>query len=616
MTEALRSPRVYRFGVFELDPASGELRKQGMKIKLQGQPIDILAMLLDRPGEVISREEIQKKLWPNGTNVEFEHSLNAAVKRLRDALDDSAETPRYIETLARRGYRFVAPTEALAPSPAKSKTVRWIALGSVAALALLVVLVGLNVGGSRDRIFGRATKPLRSVAVIPLANLSGDPQQDYFADGMTEALITELGKISALRVISRQSMMQYKGTKKSAPQIAKELNVEAVVEGSVLRAGDRVRISVQLIEAVPERHLWASSYDRNLRDVLALHNEMARAVADEVRAKLTPQEKALLASARPVNPEAYAAYLRGRYFWDKWPEGVEKALESFQEAIKKDPFYAPAHAGAAQCYSVRGFFFQPPKEAFPKARAAALKAMELDDNLAEAHSALGFVKFSFDWDWSGAEREFKRAIELNPNSVLAHRTYAIYLTAMGRSEEAIAEAKQAQHLDPFSLPVGRALGWNYMNARRYDEAIAQYKNVLQLDSNYVLARVQLVQSYVLNRMYSEAFTEYRTHKQEIIEQGHEGRVTVAFLHAASGRKKEALKLVHELTRLSAQEYVDPFYLAVAYAKLDRDRAFEWLENAYDGHTAQMPQMNAELLFDPLRSDARFQDLLRRMNFPP
>ncbi len=614
MATQAATTRTVRFGVFEFDPRAGELRKQGMKIKLQGQPIEILRLLLDQPGEVVTREELQRKLWPSDTFVDFEHSLNAAVKRLRDALDDSADTPRYVETLARRGYRFIAPADGLAPAAARSRTVRWIGLGAVAALVLLAALVGLNAGGWRDRIFRGGTKPISSIAVLPLANLSGDPEQDYFAEGMTEALITELGKISALRVISRQTMMQYKGTKKSAPQIAQELNVEAVVEGSVLRAGDHVRISVQLIEAVPERHLWANSYDRDLRDVLALHSEMARAVADEVRVKLMPQEQTLLASARPVNPEAYAAYLRGRYFWNRigGPGNLEKALQSFHEAIEKDPSYASPHAGAAFCYARLGFS-RSPRQVFPKARDAALKAMELDETLAEAHSALGEVKFNFDWDWPGAEREYKRALELNPNSVDAHWQYALFLVRiMGRLDEGIAEAQRALELDPLSPLTNVVLASNYLRSRRYDEAIAQYKRALELDPNNGAAQENVAWCYTLKGMYPEALAEYK----KLGEFPYLEHARLVYLYAASGRRKEALKAIQELRRLSVRQYVDPFDMAIAYAGLgDKDSVFEWLRKAYDERSEEMTVLKAEPFFDPLRSDPRFRDLLRRMNFP-
>src|SRR6267142_2797734 len=545
-----RSPsHPVRFGVFEFDPRAGELRKQGMKIKLQGQPIEILTLLLEHPGDIVTREKLQKKLWPSDTFVDFEHSLNAAVKRLRDALDDSADTPRYIETVARRGYRFIGPIDRLKSVSPRPRALKWVGIGSVAALALLAAFVGLNVGGWRDRIFRAGTKPIRSIAILPLANLSVDPEQDYFAEGMTEALISELGKISALRVISRQSMMQYKGTKKSAPQIARELNVEAVVEGSVVRAGDRVRISVQLIEAAPERHLWASSYDRDLRDVLALHSEMARAVASEVMIRLTPQERGLLATIRPVDPEVYAAYLRGRYFWNR--TDLEKALESFQEATKKDPSYAPAHAGVALCYNLLALS-RPPKEVFPIARTAALKALELDETNDDAHTALAWNKTLFEWDWAGGERELQRALELNPKSVWAHRIYGGTLTMTGRSHEGIAEARQAQELDPLSLLMNGQLGFNYWLAHRYDEAIAQYKKTLELDRNAAPARLQLFWCYTTKGMYPEALAEYEKLPEPRGDQPH-----LAYLYAASGRRQEALKLVKELTLLSEREYVGP-----------------------------------------------------------
>jgi len=602
------SARIIRFGTFEVNLQTGELRKGGQKLRLQEQPFQVLTALLERPGEVITREELRSKLWPADTFVDFDHSLNAAIKRLRDALDDSADNPRYIETMARRGYRFVAPVERLGAVPARLRAARWAGIGGVAVVALLAALVAFNVGGWRERIFGRGRKPIQSIAVLPLADFSSDPEQDYFAEGMTEALITELGKISALRVISRQTMMQYKSTKKSASQIAHELNVDAVVEGSVVRVGDRVRISVQLIEAAPERHLWASTYDRDLRDVLALHSEMARAVASEVMIRLTPYERGLLATTRPVDPEVYAAYLRGRYFWNR--TDLEKALESFQEATKKDPSYAPAHAGVALCYNLLALS-RPPKEVFPIARTAALKALELDETNDDAHTALAWNKTLFEWDWAGGERELQRALELNPKSVWAHRIYGGTLTMTGRSHEGIAEARQAQELDPLSLLMNGQLGFNYWLAHRYDEAIAQYKRTLELDRNAAPARLQLFWCYTTKGMYPEALAEYEKLPEPRDDQPH-----LAYFYAASGRKQEALKLVKELTRLSEREYVDPFNLAIAYARLDKNRAFEWLEKAYEGRSPWMAFMNVQPFLDPLRSDPRFQDLLRGMNFPP
>ena len=430
------------------------------------------------------------------------------------------------------------------------------------------------------------------------------------AEGMTEALITELGKISALRVISRQSMMQYKGTRKSAPQIAKELNVEAVIEGSLIRAGDRVRISVQLIQAVPERHLWANSYDRDLRDVLALHSEMAHAVASEVRAKLTQQERSLLAATRPVDPEVYAAYLRGRYFWNR--TYLDKALAAFQEAIRKDPSYAPAHAGVALCYSLLSLS-QPPKEVFPKARAAAIKTLELDETVEDAHTAMAWIDTIFEWDWAAGERELKRALELNPQSGWAHRIYGLTLTMTGRPQEGIAEAIQAQQSDPLSLLMNTQLAINYFFAHRYDDAIAQNKKTLELDPNFAPARKYLFWCYTMKGMYSEALAEYTDYKK--LPETDEDRPHLTYLYAKSGRSRDALKLVQELRRLSDREYVDPGDWVIAYAALDKNQAFEWLDRAYEARSPWMAFVKVNPFLEPLRSDPRFQGLLRRTNFP-
>ncbi len=524
-------PRAVRFGVFEFDPRAGELRKQGMKLKLQGQPIEILALLLKRPGEVITREELQKKLWPSDTFVDFEHGLNAAVNRLREAFGDSAEEPRFIETVPRRGYRFVASLEGRASASARRRVSKWVAIGGVAAVALLAALVTLNVGGWRERFLGGSRKPIRSLAVLPLANLSSNSEQDYFVDGMTEALITELGKISALRVISRQSMMQYKGTKKSAREIARELSVEALVEGSAVREGDRVRVSVQLIGAVPERHLWANSYDRDLRDVLKLHSEIARAVAGEVRAKLTPQEHGLLASAQPVNSEAYENYLHGMHLlWDEvTADSARRAIPHFERAIGLEPSWAAPHCGLAYSYIGLGHLGAlPPRDTFPVGKAAASKAQQLDDSAGCAHLALAQVYFLYDWTWPAAEKEYRRAIELSPGDAFAHFEFAHFLAATGKT----------------------------------DEAVAQAKRTLQ-------------------------------------RQGDEAR-----------------RILQDLKQPSGKNYVDPWLIVLVYVGLgEKDQAMEWLEKAYQNRSHDIVFSKVWPQFDPLRSDPRFQDLLRRMNFP-
>lgn len=504
------TPRLVRFGVFEVDLRAGELRKSGVKIKLQEQPFQILALLLERPGEVVTREELQRKLWPADTFVDFEHSLNAAVKRLREALGDSAETPRFVETLPRRGYRFIYPVEGREP-PARRR--RWVtALALVALPGMLAVMFALNLGGLRDRLLGRPMPgEITSIAVLPLENLSGDPEQDYFTDGMTEMLITELSKIGALKVISRQSVMQFKGTDKPLPEIARELDVDAVVEGSALHIGERVRITVQLIEAATDRNLWADNYDRDVSDVLELHSEVAQAIARQIKIAVTPEEETRLASGRPLNPKAHEAYLRGRYHWNKrTEEGLKKSIEHFQQAVEMDRGYALAYAGLADAYVfLGGYQVFPPKEVNTKAKAAALKALELDDTLAEVHASLAIAKLS-EWDWLGAERELKRAIELNPSYATAHHWYAYYLETLGRFDEAVEEIQRARELDPLSLIIDITAGdIMFQRVGQYDKAIAHYRKTLELDPNFGMTHEWLGRAYAQKGMYEEAIAEYQ-----------------------------------------------------------------------------------------------------------
>jgi serine/threonine protein kinase/TolB-like protein/Tfp pilus assembly protein PilF len=497
---------------------------------------------------------------------------------------------------------------------------RWAAV-ALSALALLAaaLVVGLNVAGLRDRLLGRAIAPrIESLAVLPLENLSGDPQQEYFADGMTEELIADLGQIEALRVISRTSVMQYKGVKKPLPQIARELNVDAIIEGSVLRFGDRVRITAQLIQAATDRHLWAQSYDRDLRDVLALQSEVAQAITSEIKIKLTPQEQARLARARPVNPEAHEAYLKGRYYWNlRTEEGLKKGIEYFQQAVEKDPGYALAYAGLADSYAVMsGWNLMAPKEGYPRAKAAAFKALEMDETLAEAHVSLGDARYLYDWDWVGAEKEYKRAIELNPGYATAHQWYAEYLSHMGRHNEAIAELKRAQELDPLSLMINAIGGWIFVCARRYDEAIAQCRRTLELNAGFYPAHGNLGRVYEQEKLYDEAISEYQ--KAIALEAGNPFLAAeLARVYAAAGRKTEALKIISNLRQLSKRRYVSPYKVAQIYVALrDFDQACAWLEKAYDERSYDLAGAKVDPTIDPLRSDPRFQDLLRRMNFPP
>src|SRR6204780_5122457 len=523
-----------RFGVFEVDLRTGELRKHGLRVRLQEQPFQVLAMLLQRAGQVVTREELQKKLWPADTFVDFDHGLNKAVNKIRDALGDSAQSPRFVETVARRGYRFLAEVrvedaapvprhEATTPSelrehsnletdPAQPKhrspSLTWVISG------LLLFALIASVARWRIHSANRSDTVIRSLAVLPFESLSNDASQDYFADGMTDELISDLGQISALRVISRTSVMGYKHARKPLPQIARELNVDAVVEGTVLRFGDRVRITAQLIEAATDKHLWSQSYEGELKDTLALQKQVARAIADQIQINLTPREEAALKSVKVVNPEAYESYLKGRYFWNKRSaDGLKAALAYFKQAIEEDPKYAQAYSGSADTYALLGdwqYAVMTPKEAFPKAKAAAIKALELDSTLGEAHNSLAFVLDGFDWDFDSAGREFQRAIELNPGYATAHHWYAWHLSLLGRYDEALAEMRKAENLDPLSLIINADLAELLVLAHSDEESIQQSRKTIEMDPNFALAHNQLAQAYLQKHMYDEAVAELKT----------------------------------------------------------------------------------------------------------
>jgi len=460
----------------------------------------------------------------------------------------------------------------------------------------------------------RPSSNIRSLAVLPLESLSGDASQDYFADGMTDELITDLGKISALRVISRTSVMPYKRVRKSLPQIARELSVDAVVEGTVLRSGEQVRITAQLIQASADKHLWAESYEGDLRDTLALQKKVARAIAEQIRINLTPQEQAVLKNVKVVNPEAYEAYLKGRYFWNKrTADGLKKAIDYFNQAIEKDPNYAQAYTGLADSYALLGdweYGILAPKEAFPRAKAAATKALELDNTLGEAHTSLAFSLDLFDWDWASAEREFRRAIELNPGYATAHHWYAWHLSEMGRNREAIAEMRKAQNLDPLSLIISADVAEILLVAHSYDQAIEQSRKTIDMDPNFAVAHYELGQALVQKHMYKEAIAEL----QKAIElSGGSTTCTsnLAFAYAASGRRKEAVKILSDLKNRSKQNASE---IALMYVGLDeKDQAMTWLEKAYEQRFN--PSILLRPAFDPLRSDPRFQNLVRRIGLP-
>jgi TolB-like protein/DNA-binding winged helix-turn-helix (wHTH) protein/Tfp pilus assembly protein PilF len=628
-------PPTFRFGIFELNPQSGELRKQGMKIRLQGQPVEILALLLERPGEIVTRQELQKKLWPADTFVDFQQGLNNAMKRLRAALDDDADTPRFIETLPRRGYRFIgsvqngtkqpriqAPPAEMKPSPSSRRSVIWrSALVVLVLIPAAIVLGGLNVRGSRERNRPQKSKPdIQALAVLPLANLSGDPEQEYFVDGMTEALITELGKVSSPRVISRQSAIQYKDSKKSLQQIARELNVDAVLEGAVERSGERVRVTMHLSQASPEKQLWAEDYDRSNRDVLSLQGEIARTVTEEIRTNLTPEERTRLSIARPVNPEAHDDYLHGRsilaaklgHIPTYSDQDIETAIAYFKQAIEKDPDYAQAYVGLAEAYIDLGnpvWGRHSPKQTLSDAKEAATAALKLDPSLPEAHFSLAQT-FQYAWNWAEAEKEYQLALKLNPNYADAHLEYGRFVQALGRNDEALTQMRYADELDPLNIGVKVIEAYVTHASRQYDLALKQFES---LGDDWGLAW-----AYREKRMYPEAIAAYERWQAGHPSQSRDPQLlaTLAGIYGLQGRNDEAEALIDEVKEAARHQYVSGFFFAEAYAGLGQSgQAITWLERAYKDHDQWMVFANSYPGLDRLRPEPRFQALMRRMNFP-
>jgi TolB-like protein/DNA-binding winged helix-turn-helix (wHTH) protein/Flp pilus assembly protein TadD len=680
--EPLQPTSVVRFGTYEVSFQSGEVRKAGLRIKMQQQPMKLLKILLEHPGEVVTREELRSQVWPNESFGDFDQALNIAIGKLRSALGDSAESPRFIETLPKRGYRFIADVSVVdvdtrpkrpgsahgdlpgpdrdspesdspesdgpesespeSESPERESPERktgsgqriqdarlilapvaptrrlWPTSRVLAALAVVIIIISVAILAVwQFRSHGLAPAGIRSLAVLPLDNLSGDASQNYFADGMTDELITDLAQISALRVISRTSVMVYKGARKPLPQIARELNVDAVVEGTVLRSGDQVRITAQLIEASSDKHLWSQSYEGELRDTLALQNRVAGAIADQIRINLTPREQAALKNVRAVNPEAYESYLKGRYFWNKrTADGLKVALAYFNQAIEQDPKYAQAYSGLADTYALLGdwqYAVMTPKEAFPKAKAAAIRALELDSALGEAHNSLAFVLDGFDWDLDSGGKEFRRAIELSPGYATAHHWYAWHLSLLGRYDEAIAEMRKAESLDPLSLIINADLAELLVLAHSYDESIQQSRKTIEMDPNFALAHNQLGQAYLQKHMYDEAVAELKKAVQ--LSGGSPTFIAnLARAYVASGNRSEAVRLLSDLKKRSNPGYSNASEIAMIYASLgDADQAMNWLDKGYE------ERFNPGVLlrpgFDPLRSDPRFQDIVHRIGLP-
>ncbi len=628
------SSTVLRFGVFEVDLRAGELRKQGVRIKLQEQPFQVLTVLLQRPGEVVTREELRNHNWSPDTFVDFDNSLNTAINKLREALGDSADNPRFIETLPRRGYRFIGPVSrieggtgikevnAVAKTKSGSRMLRWWIVGVLALAVLAAAFIGLNVLRVRDRVLGGSPRlQIQSVAVLPLTNLSGDPAQEYFSDGMTDALITDLAQMGSAKVISRTSTMRFKKTDKSLSEIARELNVDGIIEGTVQRSGDRVRITAQLIQGSSDKHIWAGAYERDLRDVLALQDELARAIVNEIKVKLTPLGQVRLATRHVVNAQAYEAYLRGLALSKNHGEqNTRISIEYFNRAIQIDSQWAEPYAQLARSYHWIGSSGHT--EFYSKSKAAALQAISIDDSLAEAHSALAFVLHNYDWNWSDAEREYKRALSLNPNYSEAHHGYALLLTAAGRSTEAIAEIRRAQELDPAFTTLQVNVGVVYSCLGQYDQAIEQLQSTAELNPKNSYARDELGMAYLRKGMYPDAVANLE--KVVSISEDDPDKLlyvgSLAYAYAAAGRKKEALKLLRELERQQANGKTvaggwDAGLYPIYFALGQKDQAFAWLEQAYKNRSDSLLYLRCWPEFERLRADPQFADLVRRVAIP-
>jgi len=643
--------QLVRFDRFELDLRAGELRKGGIRIRLQEQPLQVLQALLEKPGEVVTCEELQKRIWPADTFVDFDHGLHAAVNKLRTALSDPAIRPRYVETVQRRGYRFIGKVDSLdepppapreinnVPTPKPKRRVwnSWTGMlgGFMAAIAIVAALIAGNVYGLRDWIF-KTTTPhsFRSLAVLPLENLSGDSKQDYFADGMTEELITQVSKFGNLKVISRTSVMQYKGSKKSLPQIAGELHVDAVVEGAVQLVDNRIRITAQLVDGATDEHMWAETYDRDLSNVLLLQSEVAADIAKQIDLELTPQQQLRFkASAHPVNPDAYQSYLLGRYYWNmRTGAGLAKAGQYFADAIQKDPNFALAYSGQADYFAyltvLGGPEIMKPRDAMAQARTAATKALKLDDSLAEAHASMGNILHNYDWNWAAAEGEYKRAIELNPNYAMAHHLYAHLLIETGRKEESLAEARRALELDPYSPFVNNGLARQYYLSRDYEKASAQCLIGLQLSPEYFPARIQLALAYEQTGKLPQAISELEQAAGLMAGNGGPPNSTqppldipvvhalLGHAYAVSGRTTDARRELSKLQAAATKRYIPPSYFALVWMGLgDNKQALTWLDRGYKDRSEHMLYLGLEPLVDPLRADPQFVSLLKQVRLP-
>lgn len=630
----LSATRVLRFGVFQVNLTARDLRKHGVKIRLPGQPFCVLSLLLEKPGQIVSRDEMRDKLWGSDTFVDYERSLNSAIRKLRGVLGDSQESARYIETVPRLGYRFIAPVEEIS-SPAETphtgppEPPTSVAAAKIAALsdrhwslilgiaAVLLTVVAGYFMWSRTRNKPQPSGERLMLAVLPFENLTGDPAQDYLSDGLTEEMIGQLGRLDPehMGVIARTSVMHYKRTTEQVGQIGRELGVQYLLEGSLRREADRVRITAQLVQMKDQTHIWSRQYDRELKSLLALQGEIAQETADEIEVTLGRGHKAWAANRKLASPSSYQAYdlyLKGRYFWNKrTKDGFQQAADYFQQSIANDPNYARAYAGLADTFALMSSWsFAPQTEAIPKARAAALRALQLDDSLAEAHTSLALIAENYDYDWQTAEKEYRRAIQLDPQYATAHQWYAECLSFQGRFPEALEESERARQLDPLSLIIASDHAAILYFARQYDRAIEQFRAVLAMEPNFARAHM-VVYPYVEKGMFPEALAETDSWRHS---DGSPISELEAYVYGRWGKQQQAERALAQWKRGSLhQPEVATLVLLEAYVATGRkEGALTLLEKLYREHSNLVTTLKVEPALDPLRGDPHFQELLRHV----
>jgi len=574
------SHSTFRFGEFELDISAYELRRGGQPVHLERQPMDLLILLVEHHRQLVSRADIVKRLWDPGVFVDVEMGVNTAIRKLRQALRDSRESPAFVETISGKGYRFIAPVNAV--------------------------------------LLGRQQEAIESVAVLPFANDSADPDAEYLSDGITETLINNLSQIWNLRVVARSTVFRYEGKDIDPQKAGNDLHVRAVVSGRLLQRGSTLIIRAELMDVATGAQLWGGQYNRKAEDVFALQDDLSREISEKLRLQLTGDEKQRLTKRYTEDAEAYRLYLKGRYHWNKRsPEGLQKAVEYFRQALEKDPAYSLAYAGLADTYAYLSFFnVVAPREAMPKAKNAAVKGLEIDKDLAEAHVSLGYVSFTYDGDWPAAGKHFEQALALNPAYSRAHTFYPFYLSSLGRSEEALEVARRALDFDPAPPALSHSLAVQLYFARQFDQAIDQAHNTLEMDANFAISYAVLGEVYLSKGMYREGLLALEKYSA-LSRSSATSLALLGYSHARLGERSQALRMIEELKAASKESFVPALFVALVYAGLeDKGQAFTWLEKAYEERFNRLAYLKVDALWDPLRSDPRFADLLRRVGIPP